>query len=240
MLLTVNVGNSMVSFGVFEGLELRRSGSLPRREMSLLAERVGPVKLARIVAGSVAPSTNDQLSTVLAMSYGLPVHFAGTDLPWRIEIQCDEPGKVGADRLLNAIAGFARTGRETVIADVGTAVTVDLVSRSGAFRGGTIAPGPATMARALSQNTELLPDVPPGRPDSPIGRNTQDAIRSGVFWGTVGLVETLIARVKEQAASDTPVLLTGGAAVAVLSELHQPIQHIPALTLEGLARIALR
>jgi type III pantothenate kinase len=145
---------------------------------------------------------------------------------------------VGADRLLNAIAAYARTRKATIVVDVGTTITVDLVSERGNFCGGAIAPGPSTMMAALHEHTELLPAVTFDRPSSPLGRNTAAAMRSGAYWGTVGLVERLVSEMAREATGGPPVIFTGGAAEFVAREMKTKIELIPALTLEGLAILA--
>lgn len=240
MLLTVNVGNSNVSFGVFNGTELLRHGRVPWQDWQLLSERIGAGRFSQIAMASVAPSKTDQVIAALSRTYNAPVLAAGRDLAYGIEIQCDPPDAVGADRLLNAIAAHARTQSATIVVDAGTAITVDLVSARGTFCGGCIAPGPGTMLRALAKEAELLPDVSLERPAAALGRNTAAAMRSGVYWGTVGAVEKLLARLSTEHAEPAHVLVTGGHGEWVAKEITPSAEYVAALTLEGLAVLVAR
>ncbi len=246
MLLTVSLGNTNVSFGLFEDApstplrasRLLRHGRLPVADLPLLADRIGEQPIRRVALASVAPEMTDRAISLLSGSYQTEVLVAGRDLPYGIEIQCDEPEKVGADRLLNAIAAYARTRTATLVADIGTAITVNAVSARGAFCGGAIAPGPALMLRALHEHTALLPAVAYEKPASVLGRNTAAAMRSGAHWGAVALVESLLARMAEELSPRAPIILTGGDAESIARDLKIKFELRPALTLEGLAILA--
>jgi len=237
MLLAVNLGNTNISFGVFAGASLERHERVPVAQLESLADRIGDVRFNQIALASVTPALTGRVVALLAMRYGAPVLLAGRDLPFGVETQCDDPDAIGADRLLNAVAAYARTGTATIVADVGTAVTVDLVSAHGTFCGGAIAAGPDIMLRALHRYAELLPEVAFERPPSAIGHNTADAMRSGAYWGTVGLVEGLVARIAAEQTGRLPVIITGGNGEHIANEIKVPAEFVPALTLEGLASI---
>ena len=238
MLLTVSIGNTNVSFGIFEGDRLLRHGRLPSADLPLLADRIGQQPIRRVALASVAPALTDQAISLLSGSYQTVVLVAGRDLPYGIEIQCEESEKVGADRLLDAIGAYARTRTATVVVDVGTAITVNAVSARGAFCGGAIAPGPALMLRALHDHTGLLPAVSYEKPESALGRNTAAAMRSGAHWGAVALIESLVARMAEELSPRAPTILTGGGADSIAPDLKIKFDLRPALTLEGLAILA--
>jgi len=171
-----------------------------------------------------------------------------------LDVQVDEPNRVGLDRLLNAVAAnvVRDSGQAAIIVDCGTATTVDLVSAAGSFCGGAILPGFTLCARALNQYTEVLPlismdelfDLPPSEDCHPaLGSNTQAAIMSGVFWGQIGAVRELIARLSQQQSStevensDHKVLLTGGGARLLVPYFAEAI-HCPYLPLQGLVSAA--
>ena len=161
----------------------------------------------------------------------------------RLAVVLERPDMVGIDRLLNAVAAdqLRRPGLPAVVVDVGTAITVDLVSDRGAFLGGAILPGIAMSARALHQFTDLLPlidmsellDAPPA-----LGKATVPAMRSGLFWGAIGAVRQLIDRLSSQVTGQPEVYLTGGAGPTVASLLGPCARHVPHLTLTGIALTA--
>jgi type III pantothenate kinase len=163
------------------------------------------------------------------------------DLP--LEVRLAEPEMVGIDRLVNAVAvnRLREPGRAAVIVDVGTAITVDLVLADGAFLGGAIFPGPEMAARAMHERTDLLPLVDVGelsdRPPA-LGTSTEAAMRSGLFWGTVGAIRELIEKLGKEAGDRPQVFLTGGAAASVAELLGHDAQYVPHLTLAGIALAA--
>ncbi|MFT4558824.1 MAG: type III pantothenate kinase [Porticoccaceae bacterium] len=171
-----------------------------------------------------------------------------------LDVEVDEPNRVGLDRLLNAVAAnvVRDSGQAAIIVDCGTATTVDLVSATGSFSGGAILPGFTLCARALNEYTEVLPlismdelfNLPPSEDCHPaLGSNTQAAIMSGVFWGQIGAVRELIARLSDQQTStelensDHKVLLTGGGARLLVPYFADAI-HCPYLPLQGLVSAA--
>lgn len=235
MLLAIDIGNSRIKFGLFDGTALQRTGGVSHADVRTLADEVGNAAVTQIALCSVVPSMAERVIPLLAMRYSMPVRVAGRDLPFGIDVQCDEPGKVGADRILNAIAAHARTQTATIVADVGSAVTVDVVTARGSFGGGAIAPGPETMLKALHEHAALLPEAAVGETPPAVGHNTEAALRSGAYWGTVGLVERLITQIAEDQGIHSPALVTGGAGEWVAANLNTPAEHIPHLTLEGLA-----
>ena len=161
------------------------------------------------------------------------------DLPLVVELA--RPDMVGVDRLLDAVAAnhLRQRDRPAVVVDVGTAITVDLVSAEGAFRGGAILPGIAMSARAMHEFTDLLPLIEMAElsePPAALGTVTVEAIRSGLFWGAVGAIGRLI---EQLAGDDEPqVFLTGGAGPAVAELLGRSARPVPHLTLAGIALTA--
>lgn len=150
-----------------------------------------------------------------------------------------EPERLGMDRVAAAVAANARRPADSaaIIVDSGTAITVDAVDRRGAFLGGAILPGVGMSAAALDRGTDALPRIVPlDTPPEPIGRNTELAIRSGLYWGSFGAVKELIERQRSVLDSESVLFLTGGA--AVWAELLHEAQLAPNLTLHGVALLA--
>jgi type III pantothenate kinase len=165
--------------------------------------------------------------------------LAAGDLP--LEVKLERPDMVGIDRLLDAVAAnrLREPHRSAVLVDVGSAITVDLVSTDGAFMGGAILPGIAMSARALYEFTDLLPLIDMSElVESPpaLGTATVAAMRSGLFWGAVGAIRELVERLTGGAEAD--VFLTGGAAPAVAQLLGPAARYIPHLTLAGITLAA--
>jgi type III pantothenate kinase len=187
--------------------------------------------------------------------------LAAGDLPLRVAVP--RPDMVGVDRLLDAVAAnrLRDAGRPAVVVDVGTAITVDALSANGVFLGGAILPGIGMSARALNEFTDLLPLIDVGQvanlpenprqignlphgdltvPPPPVGRDTEAAMRSGLFWGAVGAIRELVARAADDAGAQPQVFLTGGAGPAVADLLGPDAHQVPHLTLAGIVLTAAR
>ncbi len=245
----MDVGNHRVKLGSFPA---PREGAIPTPAESfhLSGSPIDPVGLegwldrlggpeAAWWIGSVnRPSATRLIDWLRDRTNAEIVLLAAGDLPLRVEVP--RPDMVGVDRLLDAVAANAMRDpdRPAVIVDVGTAVTVDLVGRDGAFRGGAILPGITMAAWALHELTDLLPQIDAGELTSPpdaLGADTEAAMRSGLFWGAVGAVRELVARLGDEAGGRAQVFLTGGAGPAVAGLLGPEAVHVPHLTLGGIA-----
>jgi type III pantothenate kinase len=164
--------------------------------------------------------------------------LSAADLP--LAVHLERPDMVGIDRLVDAVAvnRLRKPESPAVIVDVGSAITVDLVAADGSFCGGSILPGLAMSARAMHEFTDLLPLIETAdmhEPPPALGTCTEEAMRSGLFWGAVGAIRQLVEVLGHHAGSDPQVFLTGGAGVAVANLLGQNAQHVPHLTLAGIA-----
>jgi type III pantothenate kinase len=157
-----------------------------------------------------------------------------------LKINVDRPGAVGADRLVNAVAAHAAYKGALIVVDFGTATTFDVVSETGDYEGGVIAPGANLSAEALHQAAALLPRVAIHRTQTVIGKDTVPAMQSGLFWGYLGLIENIVARIKEEYGKPMTVIATGGLANLFHSQT-PAIQHLDTdLTIRGLALIHAR
>jgi type III pantothenate kinase len=241
MFLAANIGNTNINFGVFVGgkwqsvvlLPIAEERTLEHRIMSVLEDKsLASLKVA--VIASVNPLAEDALISVLSEKYSLPILKAGSDLDVPIVNRTDFPQRVGVDRLLNALAAYRLKKGAVVVVDVGTAITVDAVSGKGEFLGGAIAAGLRLASSSLAEKTSFLPFVEVNKPSSAIGQNTQEAIKSGVFWGTVGLVDALVNRVLKELDEDASVVTTGGDAALIAPHSELIAEVFPQLTLEGL------
>ncbi|HSQ94950.1 MAG TPA: type III pantothenate kinase [Croceibacterium sp.] len=255
MLLAVDCGNTNVVFALFEGREIRarwRIATDPRRTgdeyavwlLQLLAiEGIDRSAVTSMIVSTVVPRAGHNLEVLADKYFHVTALFAGEGVAeWGIEIDVDEPHTLGADRAVNAIAAHAKHGGDLIVVDFGTATTFDVVDFHGAYKGGIIAPGINLSLEALVSNTAKLPRIAIERPhsDSVIGRNTEDQMLIGVFWGYVAMIEGLVARMRAEIGRPAKVVATGG--LALLFDDHIKIfDHVdPDLTLEGLAILAER
>jgi type III pantothenate kinase len=159
----------------------------------------------------------------------------GRDFPAAIRNRTKQPDRVGADRLANGVAGWARCRRACVVVDVGTAITFNVVNGRGDFVGGMIAPGPGLQARALHEHTALLPEVKVRGARRAIGRFTEEAIESGIAIGLIGLVKEGLARIRRELGTRPRSFATGGGGALVREAVDDVVDW---LTLEGIARSA--
>jgi len=241
MRLCVNIGNTSTQFGLFDGMRLLAFDRMPTEAVGRdpLPPAVRGAAVESAVVGSVAPSRTRPVCRALEAALRVQPRVAGQDVPVPIEVRVRFPERVGVDRLLNALAAHRRVRAQTIVVDAGTAVTVDVVSASGAFCGGAIAPGPDLLLAAMHQGTEKLPRVAFEKPAFALGADTEEAMRSGAFWGAVGLVERLIRQVRGELLGRARVLATGGAMPLLAPHVAAVDALVPELTLEGLALLHL-
>lgn len=187
-----------------------------------------------VVICSVVPALERTLTELATERFHCAPLFLSAHLDVGLRIAYDPPTSVGADRLANALAGMHLYGAPVIVVDFGTATTLDVVSREGVFLGGAILPGVELMFDSLAGRTARLPRVALDEEPTPIGHSTVDCLRSGVILGTVGAIEYLISRTKEQLGEGTRVVATGGLAEPIARLCPQIEEVNPVLTLEGL------
>jgi len=252
MLLVIDAGNTNIVFAVREGDHWRgtwRIATDPQRTsdeyavwlLALLGHaRINPADIKGAVIGTVVPAALYHLRRLCRDWFSVEPLIARANLDWGFEIKIDNPNEVGADRLLNAMAAHIRFGGPLVIVDFGTATTFDVVDKDGAYLGGAIAPGINLSIEALHRAAARLPRIGIGRPQSVIGRATVPAMQSGIYWGYVGLVEGIVARIANEFGGPLKCVATGGLAPLFAEGTHV-LQHIePDLTLDGLRMLAER
>ena len=255
MLLAIDAGNTNVVFALFEGRTLKarwRIATDARRTgdeyavwlMQLLSIRgVDRREIKQIIVSTVVPRALHNLDVLARNFFNIEPMIAGQPpVDYAIDIDVDEPRSLGADRAVNAIAAHARHGGDLIIVDFGTATTFDSIDFNGAYKGGIIAPGINLSLDALVGNTAMLPRIAIDVPEtsSVIGRNTEDQMLIGVFWGYVAMMEGLIARMRAEIGRPAKVIATGGLAVLFdeATDIFDSVE--PDLTLEGLALLAER
>jgi type III pantothenate kinase len=252
MLLVVDAGNTNVVFAVHDGKGWRGSWRI-RTAAQRTSDEYGvwllslfhhaglkKQEITAAVIGTVVPAALYHLRRCCRDWFNVEPLVARAALDWGFKIKVDHPEEVGADRLLNALAGHRHFGGPLIIVDFGTATTFDVVDSEGSYMGGSIAPGINLSIEALHQAAARLPRIGIGRPQAVIGRSTVPAMQSGIYWGYVGLIEGLITRIKAEFGGPMKVAATGGLA-PLFSEGTLMIEHIdPDLTLEGLRMLAER
>ena len=255
MLLAVDCGNTNVVFALFEGggirarwrivTDARRTGDEYAVWLSQLLAIEGLERsvVTAMIVSTVVPRARHNLEVLAEKYFHVTPLFAGEGAAeWGIEIDVEEPGSLGADRAVNAIAAHAKHGGDLIVVDFGTATTLDVIDFNGAYKGGIIAPGINLSLDALVSNTAKLPRIAIESPrsDSVIGRNTEDQMQIGVFWGYVAMIEGLVGRIRSEIGRPAKVVATGG--LSLLFEEHTELfDHVdPDLTIEGLAILAER
>ena len=197
-------------------------------------------QIDRAVIGTVVPAALYHLRKLCRDWFEVEPLVARAQLDWGFEIKIDNPDEVGADRLLNSLAAHHAYGGPLVVIDFGTATTFDVVDVDGAYLGGIISPGINLSIEALHKAAARLPRIGIGRPQAVIGRSTVPAMQSGIYWGYVGLIEGLVARIQAEYGDHLKVIATGGLA-PLLAEGTTVIERIdPDLTLDGLRLLAAR
>jgi type III pantothenate kinase len=252
MLLVADIGNTNITLGLFAQENLRAqwrlSSGVARTDdeiwilMKTLLESEGFAlgQVTGFAVSSVVPSLTPVLERVGANRLKVPMVNVTAELDTGIKILYENPQQVGADRICNAVAGFARYGGPLVIVDFGTATTYDVINANAEYLGGIIAPGPETTAEILHRAAAKLPKVALRFPPELIGRTTETSIQSGLMYGGVEMVEGLNRRFKRLLGPATKIIATGGLATVLIDHLTTVESVEPALTLEGLRMIFAR
>ncbi|MFL5352408.1 type III pantothenate kinase [Archangium sp.] len=246
MLLAIDVGNTNTVLGVYDGKRLLdhwRLETSARRtsdEYGILLRQlfqssgIDADGVAAVAVSSVVPPLQFNLERMSERYFKTRPMFVGPGVKTGMPILYDNPREVGADRIVNAVAAYDKHHRGLIVVDFGTATTLDAVTPRGEYLGGAICPGINISMEALFQNASKLPRVELARPPHVVGRNTVHSIQSGLFYGYVGMVDGLCARMQEEIGFEVRVVATGGLAPLVASESKLIHEVDEFLTLEGL------
>jgi len=230
MLITIDIGNTNINVGVFDGEDLRASWQIATGIhrmgdeyavilLNLLRHHglnVSDIKGASLC--SVVPPLISIFEDTFKRYFNITPLVIGVGVKTGVRILLDNPREAGADRIVDAAAAHHLYDGPLIIADMGTASTFDTVSKNGDYLGGAIAPGIGTSVEALFLRAAMLPRVELVRPKHAIGTNTVTAIQSGLIFGYVGLVEGIVTRIKEELGEETRVVATGGYAELIAKE----------------------
>jgi type III pantothenate kinase len=250
MLLAIDVGNTNIVLGVFDGPQLVASWRLST-DRARTADELGilttdflehrgirPEVIEGIVMASVVPQLTRSMAEMTKRYFDRPVVTVDGGFETGMPIRYDVPWEVGADRIVNGIAAFERygrpSGRPVIVVDFGTATTFDAISERGEYLGGAICPGITVSADALFQRAARLPRVDISKPPKVIGRTTVLSMQAGLFYGYVGLVEGIVQRMRGELGQGAACVATGGLAELIAAET-QVIEAVDAdLTMVGL------
>jgi type III pantothenate kinase len=247
MLLAVDVGNTNTDLGAFRGdtLAARWSLSTDRGRTvdeygiairSLFsAHSLEPGEIQAMMVACVVPPMESILESVARRYLGITPLFVAPGIKTGMPVLVDNPQEVGADRIVNGVAAYARFHESVIVVDFGTATTFDAVSSRGEYLGGAIAPGLGISAQALFEATAKLPRIDLRRPEKAIGRNTVSSMQSGMFFGYLGLVREILGQIRSEMGGTPRVIATGGLSPVLEPELSSWVDEVdPSLTLTGL------
>ena len=249
MLLAIDVGNTNLTLGVFRGEELLHDWRLKTdrdqtvdgwgvliRNLLMLAG-LPANEINGIVIASVVPSLNDSLRRMAERYFQRTPLLLDSTVDTGLTIAIDNPSEVGADRIANSVAAFARFGGPCVAVDFGTAINFDVVQANGSYVGGLLCAGVEVAAKALFSNTAKLPQIEVTRPAKLIGTSTVSALQSGLFYGSLGLLDGILERLLAELGPDTKVVGTGGQAHVICPSSKYVKEVDEHLTLKGLRLI---
>jgi type III pantothenate kinase len=248
-LIAIDIGNTNISVGLFlkgeeqfvktvvgeatnELTELLKSAweMIPVAKSSREGKRDGVV-----VASSVKPEWTDIVRNIVRQILGEKLLLVNKDIPYPIELSIEETNKVGADRVLAASAAYAVVEHAVVVADFGTAVTIDLVDDRGVFCGGVIFPGFEMSADALHNDTAQLPKVKVTKPKWPFGKNTVDAINAGLYYSAISSLQEIVRRYAETLGAWPQTIITGSGAKLIKDDCEFVDNYVPDLVIKGIA-----
>jgi len=251
MLLAIDIGNTNVVAGIFDGDQL--TGSFrATSQLKMTADEAGSSlgdllerqnlttdQIDKVVIGSVVPPLTEVFEEATRDQFSVDPIIVTDRIKLPVRIEIDQPDEVGADRIANAAAVFERYGGPSIVVDFGTATTFDVISAEGAYIGGVIIPGPETSMAELARRAARLFEVRIEPPEQVVGKSTAGALKSGLFFGTVGQVDYIIERIIDETGfENTTIIATGGLAGGIEKHSRHIQQVDPNLTLDGLRLIA--
>ncbi|MGB5159463.1 type III pantothenate kinase [Desulfobacterium sp. N47] len=253
MLLVIDVGNTNIVMGIYDGAKLvrdwriRTERNTTEDEFNVLAMGlfatggINPADIKKTIISSVVPPIVMILDSFCRKYLGHAPHWVDARSYPGIKVLSGNPSEVGADRIVNAVGAYEKYKTSLIIIDFGTATTFDVVSEQGEYLGGAISPGIMIAAEALFQRASKLPRVeiflPP---DKVIGTDTVSSMKSGIIFGYAGLIDGMVARMKTEMGTNPKVIATGGLA-RLMFNVATSIEAVePDLTLEGLRIISMK
>jgi len=248
MILTFDIGNTNIVIGLFEGEKITHKWRLisdTKKNVDdyaidlielFLTAKIDCLKISGTIIASVVPALTGKILEAMKKFTNCQILVVGeADAKLNIDIQVKNKNEVGADRLINSIAGYKKFGGNLIIIDFGTATTFDVVGKNGEYLGGVISPGINLSLKALHDMTAKLPKITVKPQVNVIGKNTIEAMNSGVYFGYISLIEGLVAKIEKEHGEKTTRIMTGGLSEIFKDALANTINHHePDLTLDGL------
>jgi len=246
MLLTIDIGNTSINFGLFKKSKLIFKEKIPTKRLSvarvkgLLGKRLRPTDIKGVICCSVVPSATKRIRKIVRDVLEISPLIVDKSIKAPIKNLYKHPKQVGQDRLVNAVAAMQMYGKPVIIIDFGTAITFDFVSKRGDYAGGMIVPGLEISLDTLSNTAALLPKIKLKAPKGLIGKDTITSMQNGVTYGIASLCDGMVHRIRTKYGSRIKVIGTGGNA-AFISRFTRSLDRVnPDLTLEGLQLIYTR
>ncbi len=245
MLLAVDVGNTHISLGVFDGKDLkatfRMTAKQPRTSdeygiglCDLLVHRNFSISdIDDVIISSVVPDIMHSLGSAIIKYFNVrPI--VPSNLEMGLKINTEHPKEIGTDRIVDAVAAYEKYKGPVIVIDFGTATTYDVVSEDGVFEGGLISTGIRTSARALWSGAAMLPEIEIKKPRDIIGKETVSSMQGGLVFGYIGQVEYIVRRLKEAGYEKATTVATGGLGNIIVPETEAIDVYDPHLTMDGL------
>jgi type III pantothenate kinase len=245
--IAIDIGNTNIGIGLYlddkEQFVKSISGNSKAKLASCLKsawQKVPILKSSKekkrngvIIVSSVKPAWTKLIRQIVKNDLGEKLYVIGKEIPLPMTLWVDEPDKVGTDRVISAAAAYDVVGDAVVVADFGTAVTIDLVDQNGVFLGGVICPGFKISANALKDNTAQLPNIKVTKPKAPYGRNTAEAINCGLYYSIVGALQEVIRRYAEKIGKWPQTIITGSGAKTIHTDCDFIDNYVPNLVVKG-------
>lgn len=250
MILVIDVGNTNIKYGVYDGSELKASFRVASRKnktadeygvalVSLLnSSNISVADIKGVILSSVIPSLNYTVCHMCEYFFGVTPLVVGPGIKTGLKIKADNPREVGADIIVNSVSAFSKYGGPLIVIDFGTATTFDVITGAGELTGVIIAPGIKTSLEGLVSGTAQLPMIELTSPKSVLGRNTETAMQAGIVYGFAGLVENIIKKIKLELGEEKVTVVATGGMSKIIKEEVSSIDFVDrTLTLNGLRLI---
>jgi len=247
-IIAIDIGNTNIHIGLFldgkeEFIESIPGGSRAKLTKCLKSawEKIPVLESSKenkrngvIVVSSVKPAWTKVIKEIAQTTLDEGILIIGKDIPLPMQLWVDEPDKVGTDRVVSAAAAYDVVEEAVVVADFGTAVTIDLVDQNGIFLGGVICPGFEISAKALRDYTAQLPNIKTTKPKAPYGKNTVDAINCGLYYSIVGALQEIIRRYADKIGKWPQTIITGSGAKVIAGDCDFIDNYVPNLVVKGI------